>query len=172
MTTLGTISIAIPTFLALWKSRFWLRDIERNPTHPRIACVALCDVVGAILIDIAFATLVSLVDDWLEDTPAPVVQRVSDNVWSIIAGSAEFLGIPSHEATDIVSLAFFNATLMGCLWLALSAAAIAFLKLWARFANPRDNRPTWLDLAARPIRGLGIVAAILVAVTPVAYCLI
>jgi hypothetical protein len=172
ISTFGIVGSAIPTFLALWKSRFWLRLIERNPSRLQIVCAALCDALGSLLIDIGFATLVSLADDWLEDTPAPVVLRLSDNVWSIVAGSGEFLGIPSNEPTDIVSLAFFVVTLTGCLWLALSAVAIALVRLWARYANRGDNRSALLDLAARPIRGLGLVAAILVAVTPVAYCLI
>jgi hypothetical protein len=71
-----------------------------------------------------------------------------------------------------VTFALSITTLMGCLWLALSVAAIALGKRWTRLMGPSGSLSRRLDLSARPIRALGIMAGMLFAVAPLAYYLI
>jgi hypothetical protein len=167
-----TVFNGIPEFLVLWKSRLWLRFIERKPTRLNIIYAAFCDILGSILIDVGAAVSITLVDDWLEEPPVSLTRALGDNFGATLAGLKELVGVPSGEPTDIVSLALSIATLMGCLWLALSVAAIALVKLWVRLSRSSRGLPRQLDFATRPIRGLGMVAGALFAVTPLAYCLI
>ncbi len=110
-------------------------------------------------------------DDWAEGFPISLPTVLSDNLNSMIAGQKEWLGIPSAEPTDIVTVAFSIATMMSCLWLALSVAAIALVKIAMRYAGRSGGLPV-LDLVKRPLRGLGIASGTLFAVMPLAYVLI